>query len=138
MFSEKGARRMSPSTRSAVLALALAMASPVAAGPTPGDLAAGHRLAEEYCGMCHALDGGGSPLPNAPPFRDLYRRYPPGGLSAVLKEGMLAPSSPQEEGSPRRHPRMPVAPLGDDQRAELQAFLQSLDDAARPKLHTPP
>ncbi len=114
----------------------LLAAGAAAAQPTPSDVVAGRRLAEEYCGTCHAVGGGGSsPLPNAPPFRELFRRFPKDRLASVLREGMLAPSSPQEEGSPRRHPRMPTAPLGDDQRAELQAYLQSLWPATSPQRH---
>lgn len=104
-----------------------------AAAPTRGDLIAGRRLAHDYCGGCHAVDGGRSPLPDAPRFRELFRRYPAGDLGRVLGEGMIGPSSPLEEGRPRRHPRMPAAPLADDQRAELQAYLQYLDDIGRSK-----
>ena len=101
------------------------------AQPRTADVVAGNRLAQEYCGMCHAIGSGGSPLPNAPPFRDLFKRYPPGDLGRLLHEGMIAPSSPPEEGSPRRHPKMPVATLGDDQVAELRAYLTLLEHRGR-------
>lgn len=118
-----------------VMGLSLAGLPPLvaAAGPesSPADLLAGRRLADEYCGMCHAVGGGGSPLPNAPSFRELWRRYPPGGLDRILTEGMLAPPMPLEEGTPRRHPAMPIVNLGADQVAELKAFLRDLDRVGR-------
>jgi mono/diheme cytochrome c family protein len=90
-------------------------------------IAAGRMIAKRNCGGCHAVGQGASPLPGAPPFRELYRRYPPGGLEQLLKEGMLAPEAAPEEGSARRHPRMPQVSLGPDEVANLKAFLQSLE-----------
>ena len=87
----------------------------------------GQRLAQRYCGQCHAVAKGQSPLPDAPPFRRLFQRYGPGRLDAILAEGMLAPSQWPEEGSPSGHPRMPMARLDDDQVADLKAYLRSLD-----------
>ena len=105
----------------------LAVAAPAAA-ESP-EVSAGGRLAQRYCGGCHAVAAGPgrSPLADAPPFRDLNRRYPPGGLPQILKEGMIAPIDTQEEGAITRHPRMPMAELGPDQVFELTAYLQSLD-----------
>jgi len=114
-----------------VLAVLMLVAGAAAAQPEPADLAAGRRLADEYCGMCHAVGSGSSPLPNAPPFRELWRRYPSGGLDQVLTEGMLTPPMPRDERTPRRHPAMPIINLGSDQVAELKAFLLALDRANR-------
>lgn len=94
-------------------------------------IAAGRRIAERNCGGCHAIGPGASPLPGAPPFRELHRRYPAGGLEQLLQEGMLAPEAAPEEGSPRRHPRMPQVALGPDEAANLKAFLQSLEPGRR-------
>lgn len=91
------------------------------------DVAYGQRLAQRYCGGCHAVGAGPSPNPDSPPFRKLYKRYRAGGLDALLSEGMLAPTNPSEEGSPRLHPRMPQAVLGEDQIAALKAYLHSLE-----------
>ena len=91
------------------------------------DVDYGHRLAQRYCGACHAVDVGQSPNPAAPPFRMLYQRYRAGGLDALLTEGMLAPVDPPEEGAPRLHPRMPQAVLGDDEIDALKAYLHSLE-----------
>ncbi|KAI6244285.1 Alcohol dehydrogenase GroES domain protein [Aphelenchoides fujianensis] len=77
------------------------------------------------------IEGRVSPLPDAPPFARLHERYRAGGLDALLDEGMLAPADPPEEGSPRSHPRMPMAKFDDDQRADLKAYLKSLERTKR-------
>lgn len=87
----------------------------------------GQKLAQRHCGGCHAVSGVKSALPGAPAFTKLYLRYPPGAVDQVLSEGMLSPKSPPEEGSPQTHPRMPQVKLDDDQRADLKAYLLSLD-----------
>jgi mono/diheme cytochrome c family protein len=93
--------------------------------------AQGRRIAKTYCGQCHALGAGPSPLADAPPFATLHRRYPEGGgLKDLLGEGMIAPATPPEEGQPRMHPRMPQAHLDDDQIADLVAFLKAVQSPA--------
>lgn len=87
----------------------------------------GKKLAQRHCGGCHAVSSLKSPLPGAPAFAKLYLRYPPGRLDQVLSEGMLSPQTPPEEGSPQTHPRMPQVKFDDDQRADLSAYLRSLD-----------
>jgi mono/diheme cytochrome c family protein len=96
----------------------------------PPGMSGGQRIAERNCGGCHAVASGASPLADAPPFRALHDRYPPGGLDVILQEGMLRPSRMPEEGSPRFHPRMPMADLDDDEVAQLKAYLRSLDPRA--------
>ncbi|PZR37415.1 cytochrome c [Caulobacter segnis] len=107
----------------------LAIGLTLAASPAVGQASAenGERIAQRACGGCHAVRGSRSPLPDAPPFARLHARYRQGGLDALLDEGMLAPPQPPEEGSPRTHPRMPMARLDDDQRADLKAYLKSLE-----------
>jgi mono/diheme cytochrome c family protein len=90
-------------------------------------ISGGQRIAERYCGGCHAVAAGASRLAAAPPFRTLQDRYPPGGLDLILQEGMLRPSRMPEEGSPPSHPRMPMADLDDDEVAQLKTYLRSLD-----------
>jgi mono/diheme cytochrome c family protein len=107
-------------TAVSVLAVGAAQAA------TSTDVIAGRRIAQENCGGCHAIGPGRSPSPAAPPFRNLYHRYRPGGLNRLLQEGMLADTS-QEEGSIALHPRMPSRRLDPDQVASLKAFLHSLD-----------
>lgn len=95
--------------------------------PPPPGMSGGQRIAERSCGGCHAVASGDSKLADAPPFRTLHERYSPGGLGEILQEGMLRPSLMPEEGSPRLHPRMPMADLDDDEVAQLKAYLGSLD-----------
>jgi len=109
------------------LGMILVMASSPALQSAPANLLAGRRLADEYCATCHSTGASGSPLPNAPPFRELFKRYPAGGLDALLREGMLAPAYPPEEGGSLRHPHMPLVQLDDDQRRDLREFLRSLE-----------
>jgi len=113
--------------RLAVLAiLGAAMGAGLSHAQTSLPQEQGRRLARIYCGQCHALDTGPSPMPDAPPFAQLHRRYPPGGgLGDLLGEGMIAPAVPQEEGVPTRHPRMPQVRLDEAQVSDLVAFLQS-------------
>lgn len=64
----------------------LLLAAPAFAAP---NLSAGRKVAEK-CGNCHALGPtGDSPLPPAPPFRDLSRRYPVENLQEALAEGIV-------------------------------------------------
>ncbi|MET3667606.1 cytochrome c [Caulobacter sp. 1776] len=93
---------------------------------------AGLGLAKRLCGSCHAVGKGPSPLPDAPPFASLHHRYAPGCLRSVLAEGMLAPQRSPEEGGPRRHPRMPMATLDDDERDSLTTYLRGLDPRPDP------
>ncbi|ALL12323.1 c-type cytochrome [Caulobacter henricii] len=110
--------------------LLLALSGPAAlAQPAAATLpiSGGQGLAQRHCGGCHAVGAGKSPLADAPPFASLYLRYPRGGLDQILTEGMLTPRRMPEEGTPERHPRMPMVALDDDQVAQLKAYLQSLD-----------
>ncbi|QUD86442.1 c-type cytochrome [Phenylobacterium montanum] len=103
----------------------------------PADVAFGRRIAQRNCGACHAIGAGRSPNAAAPPFRDLHRRYGPGGLDALLSEGMLAPADRSEEGSSRYHPRMPHLALDEDEVAALKAFLHSLEPVRKKAVAEP-
>ena len=94
---------------------------------TGGDVSLGQRIAQRHCGSCHAVAAGDSPLADAPPFRNLHRRYPAGGLAQLLDEGMLPEQYPREEGARQGHPRMPTAKLDLDEVAALTAYLRSLE-----------
>jgi mono/diheme cytochrome c family protein len=111
-------------------AAALTLLATAAPAAESSQVAAGRMLAQRHCGGCHATALGRSPLADAPPFRRLYQRYPPGGLERILREGMLAPDQPSDEGSGTRHPRMPMVTLGMDEKAELKAYLKSLEPPA--------
>jgi cytochrome c553 len=111
--------------RAVLLALGVALiASPALAQASAEN---GERIAQRACGGCHAVRGTKSPLPDAPPFTRLHARYHKGGLDALLDKGMLAPADPPEEGPLRTHPRMPMAKFDDDQRADLKAYLRSVE-----------
>ncbi len=90
----------------------------------------GRRIATVNCGGCHAIGAGKSPLADAPSFRKLYGRYPPGGLEQLLLEGMLAGEA-HEEAEGVIHPRMPRVTLDMDQTADLKTFLRSFEPKRR-------
>jgi mono/diheme cytochrome c family protein len=107
-------------TKGAVgLALALAGiglvgASPAARADEAADLQAGRELARVHCSRCHAIgDQGSSPMPEAPPFRDLKLRYPVDDLAEALAEGIVT-----------GHPQMPEFTFSPQ---EIDAFLAYLD-----------
>jgi cytochrome c len=54
-----------------------------------GDPRRGEAIARKNCATCHAIGrAGGSPNPNAPPFRMLWQRYPLESLEEALAEGI--------------------------------------------------
>jgi len=58
-------------------------------GGASGDVQAGRKLVEQYCLGCHAVAAGTkSPHPDAPPFAEVARRYPPDDLAEALAEGI--------------------------------------------------
>ncbi|KUO54312.1 MAG: hypothetical protein APF80_10180 [Alphaproteobacteria bacterium BRH_c36] len=76
-------------------------------------VAIGEAVAEENCGRCHALGRSDiSPHNDAPPFRDVAKRYRLEDLAESLAEGIVT-----------GHPDMPVISLKED---EIDAFLTYL------------
>jgi cytochrome c len=76
----------------------------------------GKALLEKNCGRCHSLEAtGASPLPQAPPLREVYLKYPIDQLVEGFAEGM---------GS--RHRDMPQIQFSDDQVAAILNYLGSL------------
>jgi cytochrome c len=76
----------------------------------------GRALAQANCARCHAIGRTGeSPLPKAPPFRTLHRRYPVKNLAEAFGEGIRV-----------AHP-MPEFRLQPNQIDDLIAYLQSLE-----------
>ena len=76
----------------------------------------GRALAQANFARCHAVGAAGeSPLPKAPPFRTLHRRYPLDNLAEALAEGIQV-----------AHP-MPEFRLEPDQIEDLIAYLKSLE-----------
>jgi cytochrome c len=77
----------------------------------------GRTFAQTNCSRCHAIGPvGESPLPKAPPFRTLHRRYPVEDLVESLAEGIRT-----------AHPAMPEFQLDAAQVADLIAYLKSLE-----------
>jgi cytochrome c len=100
-----------------LLSLMLLGAAGCAAMADDGHLANGYRLAQRDCGGCHAVDARGkSPNADAPLFRLLAQGgYDVDGLAASLRGGMMV-----------GHPRMPLISLGEDEIADLAAYVKSI------------
>lgn len=78
--------------------------------------AAGMAILEDNCARCHAIGPEGrSPHGDAPPFRDIIRRYPPESLAEALAEGIVT-----------GHPDMPVFEFTPVQIDNLIAYLRTL------------
>jgi mono/diheme cytochrome c family protein len=73
-------------------------------------------IARTYCVGCHSIDKvSPSPLKEAPPFRDLHKKYPVENLQESLAEGIVT-----------GHPSMPQFRFDTGQTADFIAFLNSL------------
>ena len=97
--------------------VACSLVSAPGAAQTVGDVAAGHVIAETHCARCHAIGRRwASPLPIAPPFRDLHKRYPVESLQEALAEGVVT-----------GHPDMPEFRFTPNEIDILIAFLKSLE-----------
>jgi cytochrome c len=90
----------------------------------------GKTVLEANCGRCHAIDAKGeSPLPQAPPLREVYLKYPIDQLEGGFAEGM---------GS--RHRDMPQIQFSDEQVAAILSYLGGItgvDPASRPRVVIP-
>jgi len=93
-------------------ALLLVIVSPA----TAQDPAEGLALAERHCARCHAVrELGESPMPRAPAFRELARRYNPDNLAEALAEGIVV-----------GHPLMPEFVLEPEEIGALIAYFHTL------------
>ena len=98
------------------LSLAPAFAKPKA--KPKADIAAGQKLVEENCAVCHATGKTDeSPNPKSPPFRNLSKKYPLKDLEESLAEGILV----GHEG-----PEMPQFQIDPPQIRNLLAYLTSI------------
>lgn len=76
----------------------------------------GHHLAARTCATCHAVDPTGvSPMADAPPFRDVARRYPLDELETAFAEGLVT-----------SHPAMPAFAFRASEIDDLMAYLDTL------------
>jgi mono/diheme cytochrome c family protein len=99
----------------AVLAAMLAGAPPLQAQP---DQARGKALLETRCGVCHAVDEGKSRHSEAPPFREVAKRYAPEQLEEALGEGLST-----------GHPDMPEFKFAPPDISAIVAYLNLLRSA---------
>lgn len=54
-----------------------------------GSAETGKELTKRHCSGCHAVgETGDSPLPEAPPFREIAKRYPAENLAESFAEGI--------------------------------------------------
>jgi cytochrome c len=121
--------------RDALLCVALLVFGASSAVAASGAALAGKAILEKNCGRCHSLEASGaSPLPQAPPLREVYLKYPIDQLEEGFAEGM---------GS--RHRDMPQIQFSPDQVAAILNYLGSItgvDPARRPRApatsETPP
>lgn len=114
---------MSPTRLTLAIFAAFGLACCVATSPADeSSLARGQRLAQTNCASCHAIAlNDESPRADAPPLRDLYKRYPNEALRRAVSQGIHL-----------GHADMPVFRLGDEDAAALAAYLWSLNPCARP------
>lgn len=105
------------------LMTALALGAPAVAAPAkPSQVSVGRAIAVHKCSGCHAVGlTNASPNPNAPPFRNLYKRYPIDGLREAFLKGYRV-----------AHPPMPKFLLPQAKVDPLLAFLKSLDPCSAP------
>lgn len=76
----------------------------------------GKTLVEANCSTCHAVGASGaSPFKDAPPFREVVKRYPPEQLQESLAEGIVT-----------GHEGMPEFSFAPDQVAGIIAWLNTL------------
>ena len=87
------------------------------AAQTSPEVQRGQTIVETHCSECHAVGKtDASPLPVAPPLRDLHKRYPVEHLEEAFAEGIYT-----------GHQEMPRFQFEPDQINDLLAFLKSLE-----------
>ncbi|MBN8913825.1 MAG: cytochrome c [Rhizobiales bacterium] len=97
------------------LAACCLVATPVLAEPSLVEK--GRQALESRCSRCHAIGlEGESPHEEAPPFREVVKRYPPESLEESLAEGITS-----------GHPDMPEFILAPDEIAAVVTYLHTLE-----------
>lgn len=114
---------MSKSLAIAAVLAALALAGCKSVPPPPQTWKhPGHELVQRKCGGCHAVDMEHYSInSDAPPLRDLFRRYPIVGLDEAFARGLVV-----------GHYDMPRFTLPPDERAQILDYLKSLDPCMQP------
>ena len=104
-----------------ILASAIIALPPLSAQSQTEVQRRGARLAAWRCASCHAVASEvQSPLPFAPPFRDIAQRYADGGLDRRLT------------GLREGHPLMPPGDLQPDEALDLSSYIATLAPKPRP------
>lgn len=99
-----------------VVGLLFCLPAPPNAAETIQLRSRGKVILQEKCGRCHAVEAvGASPLKQAPPMREIYRRFAPRELQAELSEGMVS-----------RHRSMPQIDFSDEDVDAILAYLYAL------------
>lgn len=98
----------------AAMAAVLWLSAPALAAPdAPAD---GQAILEKNCARCHAIGAtGDSPHPQAPPFRDVVKRYPVEDLEESLAEGIVS-----------GHPDMPEFTFKPEEIGAIISYLNDL------------
>lgn len=79
----------------------------------------GHAIAKKKCAVCHAISSkDASPHKDAPPFRDIAKRYAVEGLAEALAEGITV-----------GHPDMPEFVFPPEEISELLTFMDSFSQS---------
>ncbi len=109
--------RLSGLVLAAVLALFL-FSDVNAETKTTGNATAGQKLAEINCARCHAIGADDkSPLAEAPPFREIMKRYQAAMLEEALGEGIVT-----------GHAGMPEFVFSTDEVADITAYLAQFEN----------
>ena len=104
-----------PAAVAGFIVASLSVTLPVAAAD-PSQIDAGRHALDSRCSRCHAIGPEGrSPHAQAPPFRDLMKRYPPENLAEALAEGIVS-----------GHPDMPEYVLSPEEIEAVMAYLHTL------------
>ena len=116
---------MTRPTAFAFVMLALGLSACTSMPPPPQSWRfAGYEVVQRKCGGCHAVDMEHLSInSDAPPLRDLYRRYPIDGLEEAFARGLKV-----------GHYDMPRFKLEAEERAEVLTYLRLLDPCFRPSI----
>ncbi|WP_291181218.1 cytochrome c [Hyphomicrobium sp.] len=86
------------------------------AAAQPSPVEEGRHALDTRCARCHAIGAeGASPHAEAPPFREIVKRYPPENLEESLAEGITS-----------GHPDMPEFILTPEEIGAVVAYLNTL------------
>lgn len=95
---------------------ALALVALVSLARAQDPAVRGRKIADEFCGPCHATDkAGASPHASAPPFRTLGRSFDLDQFSRLLERGISS-----------NHPDMPEFKFSEDDARAMRAYLRTI------------